>query len=136
MFDGQHDDVQSLRFSNPYPEMPVLYTPDQFRVGNRTLRIPTPPVTERPVDDGHLSLLRKRRVSGQVVDSDIELRCDRQGFMTFPVVRSRRRVAANFPGLEHRATGSDVINDAIQRGDLNAPVVSVIWSRNSGGMWG
>src|SRR5208282_1227332 len=108
MFDGQHDDVQSLRFSNPYPEMPVLYTPDQFRVGNRTLRIPTPPVTERPVDDGHLSLLRKRRVSGQVVDSVIELRCDRQGCNTV------------------QPLGTTVINDAIQRGDLNAPVVSVI----------
>ena len=126
MFDEQHDDAKSLRVANPYPEMPVLYTPDQFRAGNGRLRIPTPPPTERPTSGSHLSELRKRRVSGHVVDSDIDLRCERQGLMTAPVSSGRRRVAANFQDIEYQKTGSAVINNVIQRGDLNVPVVSVI----------
>src|SRR5208282_2493430 len=116
----------SLRVANPYPEMPVLYTPDQFRAGNDRLRIPTPPPTERPTSGSHLSELRKRRVSGHVVDSDIDLRCGRQGLMTAPVSSGRRRVAANFQGIEYQKTGSAVINNANHRGALNVPVVSVI----------
>src|SRR5271157_5499064 len=121
----QHEDAKSLRVANPYPEMPVLYTPDQFRAGNGRLRIPTPPPTQRPISVSHLSDLRKRRVSGHVVDSDIDLRCERQGLMTAPVSSGRRRVAANFQDIEYQKTGSAVINNVIQRGDLNVPVVSV-----------
>src|SRR5208282_1610725 len=109
MCDKQHDDSKSLRVVGPYPEMPVLYTPDQVRVGSRSLRIPTPPATERPVAGSHLDKLRKSRASGQVVDSDVELRCERQDLMTAPVVSSRKRVAANFQGVEYQATGSAII---------------------------
>ena len=66
----EHTDLQSLPVENPYPEMPALYTPDQFG----TLRIPTPPATERPVVGSYLSSLRRRRVTGQVSDSDVEVR--------------------------------------------------------------
>ena len=90
------------------------------------MRIPIPPPTERPTSGSHLSELRKRRVSGHVVDSDIDLRCERQGLMTAPVSSGRRRVTANFQGIEYQKTGSAVINNVIQRGDLNVPVVSVI----------
>ena len=126
MYDEQHDDAKPLRVVGPSPEMPVLYTPDQFHVGSRSLRIPTPPATERPFVDSHLDRLRKRRVSGQVVDSDVELRCERQGPMTAPVVSDRRRVVANFKGVEHRATGSAVIDMAISQGAGSASTVSVI----------
>ena len=118
MCDEQHDDSKSLRVVSSYPEMPVLYTPDQFRVGSRSLRIPTPPATERPVDGSHLDKLRKSRASGQVVDSDVELRCERQGLMTASVVSSHRRVAASFPDLEHGATGSAVIDFTIKSYEL------------------
>ena len=106
----QHTGVQSFRVVDPDPEMPVLLTPDQFRLESGRL-IPTPPTSERHVFDGHLSGLRSKRVSGQVVD----IRCERQGLMTAPVVSSRRRVAASFPDLEHGATGGAVISGA-QRG--------------------
>ena len=64
----QHDYLQGLRVMNPYPEMPVLFTPDQFR----TLRIPTSPATVRPAVGSHLSSLRRRHVAGQISDSDVE----------------------------------------------------------------
>jgi len=67
-------------------------------------------------------------VSGQVVDSDVEFRCERQGPMTAPVVSGRRRVVANFQGVEHRATGSAVIDMAIPQGAVSASTVSVIYS--------
>ena len=79
----RHTGVQSFRVVDPYPEMPVLLTPDQFRLESGRL-IPKPPTSERHVSDGHLSGLRKRRVSGQVVDSDVDIRCERQGLMTTP----------------------------------------------------
>ena len=107
----QHDDVQPFRAVNPDPEMPVLFTPDQFHLGLGRSTIPTPPATERPVSNSHLSDLRKRRVSGQVVDSDVDIRCGRRGDMTAPVVSGRRRMAATFPDSEHGATGGSVIND-------------------------
>jgi len=110
----QHTGVQSFRVVDPDPEMPVLLTPDQFRLESGRL-IPTPPTSERHVFDGHLSDLRRKRISGQVVDSDVDIRCERQGLMTAPVVGSRRRVAAYFPDLEHGATGGAVISGA-QRG--------------------
>ena len=110
----QHTGVQSFRVVDPDPEMPVLLTPDQFRLESDRL-IPTPPTSERHVFDGHLSGLRRKRVSGQVVDSDVDIRCERQGLMTTPVVSSRSRVAASFPGSEHGATGGAVISGA-QRG--------------------
>ena len=109
---------------NPDPEMPVLLTPDQFHSESGRLIIPTPPNSERCVSDSHLSDLRRRRVSGQVVDSDFDRRCERQGSMTAPVASGRRRMAATFPTKEHGATGGAVINGA-QRGVLNvgdAPV--------------
>ena len=115
MYGEQHDDVQSLRAVDPDPEMPVLLTPDQFRPKMGRLMIPTPPTSERHVSDSHLSVLRRRRVSGQVVDSDMDIRCERKGLMTAPVVSGRRRMAATFSDLEHGATGGSVISGA-QRG--------------------
>ena len=123
MYGEQHDDLQSFRVVNPDPEMPVLLTPDQFRLKSGRLMIPTPPTSERHVSDSHLSVLRRRRVSGQVVDSDVDIRCERQGSMTAPVVSSRRRMAATFPDLEHRTKEAAVINGA-QSWGLNAPVTS------------
>src|SRR5208282_4750103 len=104
----QHTGVQSFRVVDPDPEMPVLLTPDQFRLESGR-SIPTPPTSERHVFDGHLSDLRRKRVSGQVVDSDVDIWCERQGLMTVPVVSRRRRVAASFPDLELGATGGAVI---------------------------
>ena len=101
MYREQHDDVQSFRAVDPDPEMPVLLTPDQFCPKSGRLIIPTPPTSERHVSDSHLSGLRRRRVSGQVVDSDVDIRCERQDSMTAPVVSGRRRMAATFPDLEH-----------------------------------
>src|SRR5208282_3624592 len=100
----QHTGVQSFRVVDPDPEMPVLLTPDQFRLESGLL-IRTPPTSKRHVFDGHLSDLRRKRISGQVVDSDVDKRCEGPGLMTAPVVSSRRRVAASFPDLEHGATG-------------------------------
>jgi hypothetical protein len=94
----------------PNHEIPVLLTPDKFRLESDRLIIPTPPTSERHVSDDHLSGLRRRHVSGQVVDSDIDIRCERQGSMTAPVVSGRRRMAATFPDLEHGAMGGSVIN--------------------------
>ena len=102
--------MQSFRAANPDPEMPVLLTPDQFRLESGRLNIPTPPASGRLVSDSHLSDLRRRRISGQVVDSDVDVRCGRRGFMTAPIVSSRRRMAAAFSDLEHRATESAVID--------------------------
>src|SRR5208282_5249478 len=92
----KHTDLQSLLVKNPYPEMLVLCTPDQFG----TLSIPTPPVTERPVVGSHLSCLRRHRVTGQISDSDVEIRCNKQGTITDPSGGGRRRVVANFPSLD------------------------------------
>ena len=91
MSQEQHDDVQSFRAVDPDPEMPVLLTPDHFRRSELgRLTIPTPPASERHVSDSHLSVLRRGRVSGQVVDSDVDLRCEKQGSMTAPVAIGRR----------------------------------------------
>ena len=120
----QHTGVQSFRVVDPDPEMPVLLTPDQFRLESGRL-IPTPPTSERHVFDGHLSGLRRKHVSGQVVDFNVDIRCARQGLMTAPVVSSRRRVAASFPDLEHGATGGAVISGVPTCGSKNAPVRSV-----------
>ena len=106
----QHTGVQSFRVVGPDPEMPVLLTPDQFRLESDRLIIPTLPTSERHVYDGHLSGLRRKRISGRVVDSDVDIRCERQGSMTAPVVSGRRRMAATFPDLEHGATEVAVIN--------------------------
>ena len=106
----RHTGMQSFRVVGPDPELPVLLTPDQFRLASVRLIIPTPPTSERHVSNGHLSGLRRRRVSGQVVHSDVDIRCERQGSMTAPVVSGRRRMAATFPDLEHGAMGGSVIN--------------------------
>src|SRR5271157_3440344 len=106
----QHNDVQSFRVVNPDPEMPVLLTPDQFRSESGRVMIPTPPTSERHLSNGHLSDLRRRRASGQVVDSDGDRRCEGWGYMTTPVASGRRRMAATFPGSEQGATGGSVIN--------------------------
>src|SRR5208282_5608520 len=116
----QHTGVQSFRVVDPDPEMPVLLTPDQFRLESGRL-IRTPPTSERQVFDGHLSGLRRKRISGQVVDSDVDIRCERQGSETAPVVSSRRRMAASFPDLEHGATGGLVISVDPTWGSKNAP---------------
>src|SRR5208282_2145772 len=105
----QHTGVQSFRVVDPDPEMPVLLTPDQFRLESGRL-IPTPPTSERHVFDGHLSDLRRKRISGQVVDCDVDIRCERQSLMTAPVVSSRRKVAASYRDSEHGATGGAVIS--------------------------
>ena len=102
--------------------MPVLFTPDQFR----TLRIPTPPATERPAVGSHLSSLRRRRVTGQISDSDVEVRCNKQGIVTDPSGGGRRRVVANFPSLDSLSKGRVVTSVAGQSGDMYAPVNSVI----------
>ena len=59
----QHTGVQSFRVVDPDPEMPVLLTPDQFRLESGRLIIPTPPTSERHVFDDHLSGFRRSRVS-------------------------------------------------------------------------
>ena len=135
----KHTDLQSLPVTNPYPEMPVLCTPDHFGI----LRIPTPTVTERPVVGSHLSSLMRRRVTGHISDSDVEVRCNKQGTVTDPSGGGRRRVVADFTSLDSLSKGrvvtsvagqggdmfapvDSVINNAIQRGALNVPVVSVI----------
>src|SRR5208282_1803345 len=105
----RHNGMQSFRVVNPDPEMPVPLTPDQFRSESGRLMIPTPPTSERHLYDGHLSDLRRRRASGQVVDSDGDRRCEGQGSMTAPVESGRRRMAATFPKKEHGATGGAVI---------------------------
>src|SRR5208282_4122496 len=99
-----------FRVVNPDPEMPVLLTPDQFRSESGRLMIPTPPTSERHLSDGHLSDLRRRRVSGQDVDSDGDRRCEGQGSMTAPVASGRRRMAA--PKKEHGTTGGAVRSHA------------------------
>ena len=71
MYREQHSDLQTFRSVNPDPEMPVLLTPDQFRLESGRL-ILTPPTCERHVFDGHLSGLRRSRVSEQVDDSDVQ----------------------------------------------------------------
>ena len=119
MYGEQHDDVQSLRAVDPDPEMPVLLTPDQFRPKMGRLMIPTPPPTsERHVSDSHLSGLSRRRVSGQFVESDFDMRCERKGLMTAPVVSGRRRMAATFPAQEHGATGGSVIHSCHKRPEI------------------
>ena len=111
MYREQHSDLQPSRVvdSDPESEMPVLLTLDQFRSESGRLVIPTPPTSERHVSDSHLSGLRRRRVSGQIVTSDVDVVCSRQGYITAPVVSGRRRMAATFPDLEHGATGGAVI---------------------------
>jgi len=46
--------------------------------------------------------------------------------ITAPVVSGRRRVAANFQGVEHQATGEAVMSMTVPRGNVSAPTVSVI----------
>ena len=99
-----------------------MCTPDQFG----TLKLPTPPVTERHVVGSHLSSLRRYRVTGQISDSDVEVRCNKQGIVTEPSGGGRRRVVANFLSPDDLgAPVVSVISDAIQREALNAPVESV-----------
>src|SRR5208282_5344904 len=118
----KHTDLQSLPVKNPYPEMPVLCTPDHFG----TLRIPTPPVTEGPVVGGHLSSLMRRRVTGQISNSDVEIRCNKQGTITDPSGGGRRRVVADFTSLDSLSKDRVVTSVAGQSGDMFAPVDLVI----------
>src|SRR5208282_6147329 len=118
----KHTDLQSLPVENPYPEMPVLCTPDHFG----TLRIPTPPVTEGTVVGGHLSSFMRRRVTGHISDSDVEVRCNKQGTITDPSGGGRRRVVTNFPSLDSLSKGREVTSVAGQSGVMFAPVNSVI----------
>ena len=116
MSSDEHTDLQSLRVKNPYLEMPVLRTPEHFRPS----RIPTPPATEKPVVGSHLSSLRKRRVSGHISGSDVEVRCDKQGVVTDSSGVGRRRVVADFTSHDSLSLGG-----AVKKSNtLFAPVVS------------
>src|SRR5208282_6053958 len=123
MFDGQHDDVQSLRVANPHSEIPVLHTPESLanRPSSVRRKLPTPPLTDpREVEEhihhtmerirAHKAFRRHRGAQNIESDSDLSL-VGMQNLMsiTAPVVCGRRRVAANFPDMEHRATGSAVL---------------------------
>ena len=118
----KHTDLQSLPVKNPYPEMPVLCTPDQFG----TLRLPTPPVTERHVVGSHLSSLRSHRVTGRISDSDVEVRCNKQGIVTDPSGGGRRRVVANFPSPDSLSRDRVVKSVAGQSSALDTSEVYVI----------
>jgi len=109
--------------------MPVLCTPDQFG----TLRLPTPPVTERHVVGSHLSSLRSHRVTGRISDSDVEVRCNKQGIATDPSGGGRRRVVANFPSLDSLSRDRVVKSVASQSSALGTPEVFVISGAQS---WG
>ena len=102
--------------------MPVLCTPDQFG----TLRLPTPQVTERHVVGSHLSSLRSHRVTGRISDSDVEVRCNKQGIVTDPSGGGRRRVVANFPSLDSLSRDRVVKSVAGQSSALDTPEVLVI----------
>ena len=50
----KHTDLQSLPVENPYPEMPVLHSPDSLVDRHSSVRrkLPTPPLTDpREVDE-------------------------------------------------------------------------------------
>ena len=140
MYDEQHDDSKSLRVVNPHSEITVLHTPESFacRPSSMRRKLPTPPLTypRRVVEHIHKTMERirahkafRRHLGGaQNVESDSDLSVvGMQNLMsiTAPVVCGRRRVAAHFPDLEHRATGSAVINGA-QRGARKGQVLSRI----------
>ena len=102
--------------------MPVLCTPEHFL----SSKVPTPPVTEKPMVGIRFPVLTKRRVTGRVSDSDVEVRCNKQGNVTDPSGGGRRRVVANFPSLDSMSKGRVVTSVAGQSGDMYAPVNSVI----------
>ena len=73
--------------------------------------------------------VRRHLGGAQNIESDSDLSVvGMQNLMsiTAPVVSSRRRVAANFSVLDRLATDSAVTPITIQRGVMDAPVVSVI----------
>ena len=116
MSSDEHTDLQSLRVKNPYLEMPVLCTPDHFCPS----RIPTPPATDKPVVDSHPPVLTRRRVLKHTSDSEVRVRCDKQGVVTDPSGVGRRRVVADFTSPDSLSLDSAIK----KRSTLFAPVVS------------
>ena len=116
MSSDEHTDWQSLRVKNPYPEMPVLCTPEHFL----SSKVPTPPVTERSVVDSHPPVLTRRRVLRRISDSEVEVRCNKQGVVTDPSGVGRRRVVASFTSPDSLS-----LSGAVKKSNtLFAPVVS------------
>src|SRR5208282_1510454 len=125
MFDGQHNDVQSIRVANPHSEIPVLLTPESLagRPSSVRRKSPTSPFTDPRKVEEHIhhtmerirahKAFRRHLGGAQNIESDSDLSVvGMQNLMsiTAPVVCGRRRVAAHFPDLEYRATGCAVIN--------------------------
>ena len=56
MSDEQHTDLQSLRVTNPYPEMPVLHTPGSLVDRHSSVRrkLPASPLTDPSRVDEHV----------------------------------------------------------------------------------
>ena len=141
MYEEQHDDAESLRVVNPYPEMPVLHTPESLadRPSSVRRKLPTPPLIDPRRVEEHINQTMERIPARKTVrqhmggahnnesDSDLSV-AGMQNLMsiTAPVVSGRRRVAANFQGVEHQATGDAVMSMALPREDVSAPAVSVI----------
>ena len=137
MSSDEHTDLQSLRVKNPYLEMPVLYTPEHFI----SSKVPTPPATEKSVVVSRLPVLAKRRVTRRTSDSDVEVRCDKQGVVTDPSGVGRRRVVADFTSPDSLSLGGAtkkcstlfapvvsplIVHVADHGGDSDAPVDLVI----------
>ena len=65
-------------------------------------------------------------MTGHISDSDVEVRCHKQGTITDPSGGGRRRVVANFPSLDSLSKGRVVTSVAGQSGVMFAPLNSVI----------
>ena len=65
-------------------------------------------------------------MSGHISDSDVEVRCNKQGIVTDPSGGGRRRVVANFPSLDSLSKSRVVTSVAGQSSALDTPDVFVI----------
>ena len=85
MYGEQHDDVQSLRATDPDPEMPVLHTPEFLagRPSSVRRKLPTPPLTDPSKVEEHIhktmerihahKAFRRQLGGAQYIESDSEL---------------------------------------------------------------
>ena len=81
----KHTDLQSLPVENPYPEMPVLHSPDSLVDRHSSVRrkLPTPPLTDPREVDEHVrktverlrtqKAFRRHLGGAQNVESDSDL---------------------------------------------------------------
>ena len=141
MFEEQHDDVESLRVTNPHSEIPVLHTPESLagRPSSMRRKLFEPRLTDHNRVEEHvrktIERLRTQRAfrrhlgGAQNSESDTDMSVvgmQNLMYLTAPVVSGRRRVAANFQGVEHQAAAGTVMSMVMPRGDVRAPAVSVI----------